>query len=156
MIIKHQSIMSLSITDTDMTQIPYFSKKGLYDVIFLDQCFQLRLSGIIHECHLVDLGASSLFREKIRFWSACCIIRTREVRGHRMSWKRKKNVIFINYLLHFYDILWLFMKFLWHSMTFFMKLKNWKWPTILWLLWHTWLSSIYEVLQDVLTFYDFF
>lgn len=67
-IIKHQSIMSLRITDTDMTPIPHFSKKGLYYyVYFQDQCFQLGLSGIIHKCHLVDLGASSLFREKIRF-----------------------------------------------------------------------------------------
>lgn len=60
--------MSLRITDTDMTQIPYLSKKGLCCyVIFLDHCFQLGLSGIIHKCHLVDLEASSLFREKIRF-----------------------------------------------------------------------------------------
>lgn len=42
--------MSSRITDTDMTQIPYFSKKGLYYYdIFLDQCFQLGLSGIIHK-----------------------------------------------------------------------------------------------------------
>lgn len=59
--------MSLRITDTDMTQIPHFSKKDYIFVIFLDQCFQLGLSGIIHKCHLVDLRASSLFREKILF-----------------------------------------------------------------------------------------
>lgn len=61
--------MSLRITDTDMTQIPNFSKKDYRNMlcIFLDQCFQLGLSGIIHNYHLVDLGASSLFKEEIRF-----------------------------------------------------------------------------------------
>lgn len=34
MIIKHQSIMSLRITDTDMTQISYFSKKDYVAMLF--------------------------------------------------------------------------------------------------------------------------
>lgn len=63
MMIKHQSIMSLRITDTDMTQIPYFSKKD-YTVRLFFFCFQLGLSGIIHTCHLVDLEESSLLREE--------------------------------------------------------------------------------------------